>query len=35
MGQYIYWLYVASNFIGQLHLRVRVNFTLDLVGNVH
>ena len=26
--------YVTSNFISQLHLRVRVNFTLYLVGNI-
>ena len=26
--------YVTSNFIGQLHLHVRVNFTFYLVGTV-
>jgi hypothetical protein len=26
--------YVTGNFIGQLHLRVRVNFTFYLVGHV-
>jgi len=27
--------YVTSKFIGQLPLRVRVNFTFYLVGNAH